>query len=326
MDRTERFYKIEQLLRTRQVVPRTILLEELEVSLATLKRDLAYMRDRLNAPIIWDRGKQGYTLAKDQIGKLHYQLPGIWFNASEIYALLTMHHLLSTLQPGILSPHIEPLLIRLRAMLGEQNNPSDEIQHRVKILGMATRKVAYQYFEMIGSALLQRKRLNIVHLSRSKNEINEREISPQRLIHYRDNWYLDAWCHFRNGLRTFAVDGITKTELIEKKAKNIPDKKLDDELGSSYGIISSSKKLMWAKLKFSPRRSRWVAQESWHKKQKSYFDTDGSYFLEVPYGDHEELLMDIMKYGADVEVISPASLRQIVKTELAKATTLYIIK
>lgn len=326
MDRTERFYKIEQLLSSREVVSRSVMLEELGISLATLKRDLEYMRERLNAPIIWDRERHGYALSKNEVTKLHYQLPGIWFNASEIYALLTMHHLLSTLQPGILSPHIESLLVRLRAMLGERDNPSNEVQHRVKILGMATRKVSYQHFEVIGSALLNRKRLKIVHLSRRKNELNEREVSPQRLIHYRDNWYLDAWCHLRNDLRTFAVDGINQAELTDKKAKDISDKQLNEALGSSYGIISSDKKLIWAKLKFSPRRSRWVASETWHKEQKSYFDDEGSYFLEVPYGDHEELLMDIMKYGSEVEVVSPASLRKQVESELAKARNQYTDK
>ena len=52
MDRTERFYRIDQLLQERGVVARDVFLDELEVSLATFKRDLEYMRDRLNAPVV----------------------------------------------------------------------------------------------------------------------------------------------------------------------------------------------------------------------------------------------------------------------------------
>ena len=55
MDRTERLYKIDRMLNDRKVVPITEFLEELEVSLATFKRDLEYLRDRFNAPVIWDR-------------------------------------------------------------------------------------------------------------------------------------------------------------------------------------------------------------------------------------------------------------------------------
>ena len=59
MNRTERFYKIEQLLNERKVVPVDVLLAELGVSLTTFKRDLEYLRERLYAPIEWDRELRG---------------------------------------------------------------------------------------------------------------------------------------------------------------------------------------------------------------------------------------------------------------------------
>ncbi len=53
MDRTERFYKIDTLLQANRFVPIDRMLRELEVSRATFKRDIEYMRERLNAPIEW---------------------------------------------------------------------------------------------------------------------------------------------------------------------------------------------------------------------------------------------------------------------------------
>jgi predicted DNA-binding transcriptional regulator YafY len=322
MDRTERIYKIHQLIEARGVVSSADLKDAMEISLATLKRDLEYMRDRLHAPIEWDRNLRGYRFSDDESSKKQYSLPGLWFNASEIYALLTMQHLLSTIQPGILAPHIQPLLARLRTLLGEGDHSAEEIHHRVRILGMAVRNIPHQCFEIIGSALVNRKRLNIQHYNRQRNETTEREVSPQRLVYYRDNWYLDAWCHFRDELRCFGVDVIRQASLVEKPAKNIPDKKLDEVLGSSYGIFSG-KSLVWAKLKFTPARARWVAAESWHPNQKSHFEKDGGYILEIPYSDDRELVMDILKYGGDVIVISPQALRKRVSQELAKASKQY---
>jgi predicted DNA-binding transcriptional regulator YafY len=111
MDRTERFYKIDQMITDRKVVPFDHFLEALEVSPATLKRDIQYLRDRLNAPLIWDREAGGYRYEN---GAAHpgsqFELPGLWFNASEIHALLTMQHLMANLDKGgLLSPHIQPL-------------------------------------------------------------------------------------------------------------------------------------------------------------------------------------------------------------------------
>ena len=322
MDRTARLYKIDQLLHERRVVPTAIFLDQLEISPATLKRDLEYMKNRLNAPIAWDREKRGYRFTEDAAAIKHYSLPGLWFNASEIHALLAMQHLLSTLQPGILAPHIQPLLARLQALLGEGDHSTDEIGHRVRILGMAARNIGYQNFEILGSALVKRKRLTISHYNRSRDETTQREISPLRLVYYRDNWYLDAWCHLRDELRCFAVDVIRQAIMLEKPAKNVADKKLDEVLGSGYGIFSG-KRSAWAKLKFTPEKSRWVSAENWHPNQKSSFDKDGSYLLAIPYSNDRELVMDILKHGGDVEVLSPQTLRRRVAEELRRACGQY---
>ena len=72
MDRTARLYKIDQLLHERRVVSTAIFLEQLEISLATLKRDLDYMKDRLNAPIEWDRKLRGYRFIEEATANKDY--------------------------------------------------------------------------------------------------------------------------------------------------------------------------------------------------------------------------------------------------------------
>ncbi|MCW5595558.1 MAG: WYL domain-containing protein [Rhodocyclaceae bacterium] len=323
MDRTERFYRIDQLLNDRKVVPFSTLVEKLEVSRATIKRDLEYMRNRLNAPIVWDRDEGGYRFAGREGGAAQYELPGLWFSAQEVHALLTMQHLLMGLDSGgLLGPHIAPLLARLRALLGTTDDTTEEIHKRIRILGMASRRMALDHFAVVGSALLRRKRLLISHYVRARDETIEREVSPQRLVHYRDNWYLDAWCHLRNDLRSFAVDAIRRAEIIEQAARNIPEKTLDSVLGAGYGIFSG-RKITWAKLRFTPERARWVSLEQWHPRQKARFDKDGTYLLEVPFSDSRELVMDILKQGAGVEVLAPATLRKDVAAQLQKALDQY---
>ena len=322
MDRTERFYKIDQMLNERKLVPLADFLDELGVSRATFKRDLEYLRDRLSAPIAWDRDAGGYRFVEANPLSPKYELPGLWFNASEIHALLTMQHLLSNIQPGLLEHHIQPLQTRLNMLLESGEHTADEVQSRIRILHSAARQVQSDYFELISHALLTRKRLNIVHYSRSNDQETEREISPQRLVYYRDNWYLDAWCHLRNGLRSFSIDTIRKAELLDKPAKPVSTKLLDETVGAGYGIFSG-KDTQTAVLRFTAERARWVAAESWHPKQKSRFNSDGSYTLEIPYADDRELMMDILKYGPDVEVISPDVLRKKIKMALAQALKQY---
>lgn len=324
MDRTERFYKIDQLLAERRVVPFDDLCQALEVSPATLKRDLLYLRDRLNAPIVWDRGAGGYRYAGRggefaAPGGKPFELPGLWFNAREIHALLTMQHLLAGLdRGGLLGPHVQPLMARLNGLMGSADDTAEEIRKRVRIIGAAARKMDLDAFERVGSALLRRKRLRITYHARGSGQTSEREVSPQRLVHYRENWYLDAWCHLRRGLRNFSVDAIERAEILEKTARDISDKTLDKMLGAGYGIFSGNQ-VRWARLRFTAQRARWVASEQWHPKQKDRLEATGDFLLEVPYTDDRELVMDILKYGPDCEVLAPEELRNRVR-EQALAT------
>ncbi|HQW21281.1 MAG TPA: WYL domain-containing protein, partial [Rhodocyclaceae bacterium] len=288
MNQTERFYKIEQLLHERKAASFRQLLDAVEVSPATLKRDLQYLRDRLNAPIIYDRDANGYRFDVPQRHAPKHQLPGLWFNASEIHALLTMQTLLEEVQPGLLGPHIAPLQTRLKNLLGSQDDVPEEVTRRIRILHSGKRLGDSRHFELIASTLLKRRRLLIRHYHRGRNEEIAREVSPQRLVYYRDNWYLDAWCHLREEIRSFAVDAIRHAESIDRKSRNITKRELDAVLGAGYGIFSGAK-VEWAKLRFTPQHARWVASEQWHPQQKSSLGADGYYLLEVPYANPTEL-------------------------------------
>jgi predicted DNA-binding transcriptional regulator YafY len=325
MSGMERIYLIDQILAGRNAVPRDELLQKLGVSLATLKRDLAYMKDRLHAPIVFDRDLGGYRFERDgkRVGP-QYELPGLWFSAEEIHALLTMQHLLANLDSGgLLGPQIQPLLARLSGLLGSADNPAEEVQKRIRIETVGARRFHLSHFQAVGSAMLRRKRLLIRYHARGTDEVTEREVSPQRLVYYRDNWYLDAWCHLREGLRAFSADAIQQAEILDKRAKEVSERRLDEVLGSGYGIFSGDE-VTWATLRFTAERARWVAAEKWHPNQKGRVLDDGRYELQVPYTDDRELLMDILKFGADCEVVAPASLKQRVAAECMKLQALYV--
>jgi predicted DNA-binding transcriptional regulator YafY len=326
MDRTERFYKIERMLREQRVVTFATMMERLEVSRATLKRDLEYLRNRLHAPIEYDREAGGYRLAESAASNERYELPGMWFSPAEIHALLTLQHLVANLRTGsLIGPHLDAMTQRLQSALGRGADDVEEVRRRVKVLGIASRDVRLEHFELVGSALLKRRRLHILYFARGRGEAGERSVSPQRLVHYRDNWYLDAYCHLRNDLRSFALDAIRRADMLDERTLDVPDDELDARLGSGYGIFSGTG-VTWASLKFTPERARWVAAEQWHPNQRSRIEPDGSYVLELPYSDARELVMDILRQGADVEVLSPDALRDEVKRTAAKILSRYEVR
>lgn len=320
MDRSERFHRIDRMLNT-GTTTFAALQEALGISRAQLKRDLAYLRERFNAPIEYDRDANGYRFGKALDGP-RYELPGLWFSAEEAHALLTMHQLLKGLDGEILGPHFEPLLARLRAVLGTGDHSWEEVENRIRVIPIGRREAQAGYFGIAAGALLRRKRLRIRHYNRAEDRETEREVSPQRLVHYRDNWYLDAWCHMRNDLRSFAVDAIREAHLLDERAKEVQKADLDEYLAAGYGIFAGHK-LEWATLKFTPEAARWMAAQRWHPQQRARVEKDGSYVLELPYADDRELVMEILKYGPEVEVLSPAGMRKRVAEQLRAAAERY---
>lgn len=322
MNRTERLYRIDQVIHQRTVVTRAELLQELEISWATLKRDLAYLRDRLNAPIVFDHDRGGYCFDRSGAGP-QYELPGLWFNSQEVLALMTMHRLLEDLDTGgLLGPQIAPLIARLDGLLESTSGSAAEVMRRVRVIAAQNRPVIAKWFEMVGSALVQRHRLEITYFTRTRNERSRREVSPQRLVHYRNAWYLDAWCHKTDSLRVFAVDAIEDARVIDRRARNVSTAELDRELGAGYGIFRG-RNVRWAVLRFSPDAARWVGAEIWHPKQEVRSLPDGRYELRLPYSGTPELEMDILRHGEQVEVVSPEPLRRRIAERLAAARALY---
>jgi proteasome accessory factor C len=317
MDKFEKIYELHRVLFSRRTpITTRDLAERLECSEQTAKRIARTLRNNFNAPLIYSRERNGWYYDREQ-GEGMFELPGLWFNQAELYALLTLTRLLGDLEPGLLTEYLSPFTQRMEKLFQHRRLGLRDIDGRIRLLSMAHRSTG-PCFDTVASATLQRKRLKLRYHARSSDEITQRELSPQRLTHYRDNWYLDAWCHLRGGLRRFSIDRIDQAHILDSAAEEIPEQKLDDYYSSAYGIFAgpANKK---AVLRFSPHRARWVADEQWHPEQQGRFLEDGSYELTIPYGDEQELIMDILKYSPDVEVIAPDTLRERVKQRLQQA-------
>ena len=320
MERFDRIFRLHQILKShRYPVARRVLEEQLECSRATVKRIIEDMRDNLNAPIVYDRAGNGYRYDTAQGGM--FELPGLWLDASELHALAATHQLLDRLEPGLLDRELAPIKERIEKLLSAQHVSSSEMPRRVRILGQATRP-AGPWFGEVAGALGQRRRLTLRHHSRARGETLEREVSPQRLVHYRDAWYLDAWCHLREDLRSFGLDAIAHAAMLDAPAKEMSDEALDAHFAAAYGIFAGPAD-QTAVLHFGAQAARWVAGQQWHPRQAQRWLADGRLELQIPYGDPTELIMDVLRHGPEVEVVAPLALREAVRERLRQAAARY---
>ncbi len=320
MDKIERITALHRTLKSARY-PVTVkrLQDDLGCSRATVYRDLAYLRDALMAPIEGD-GEAGFRYQTGESDR--FELPGLWLSSEELHALLAAQQLLVRTAGGVLSGALAPLQKRIEGLLADHAGTDQWPVERVRVIAHKGRRLDEASFRQVASTVLERRQLSFEYRARSTDERTRRTVSPQRITHYRDNWYLDAWDQDREALRSFSVDRMSTARMLDATARDLDETQLNEHLSGSYGIFSGAPK-GWATIVFSAKSARWVADEHWHSQQQGRFLPDGRYELKVPYSAARELLMDVLHYGSDAEIVEPPSLREQARSLLSLALSHY---
>ncbi len=306
MDKFDRIFQLHAILKSRRTpIPLEELTARLECSKSTLHRAINALKDHLNAPVVFDANAGGYKYGKPETGEA-FELPG---------------RPLRSAGGGLPEEHLGALAKRLDELTKHQHLNLGEAAQRLRFPAIAARP-AGAAFNTVASATLKRQKLWLEYHARSTDEVTERTVSPQRIVHYREAWYLDAWDEGKDALRSFSIDRIRRATVIDKRALDVPEAELDEHYSTAYGIFGGKADKV-AVLRFTPERARWVADEQWHPQQEGRWLADGSYELKIPYREARELVMDVMRQGAGVEVVAPADLRRQIAEELRRASTLY---
>lgn len=318
MDRFDKIYRLHGLLSNRHTaLSLEQIKEQLDCSKSTATRTIESLRDHLNAPLEYNREANGYFYNQKSSRK-PYELPGLWFSSEELHGLLICQQILQNISPGILSEQIESLQQRINKMLSKENSLQPVIADKIYFPTIGRRLKDDHHFKRIATALFSHKQLSIQYHARGQScQHSEHIISAQKLIYYRDNWYLAAHCHYRNELRIFSIDRIHSAQSLEQSAQTVDKEELQRYLDSSYGIFTGKMRDI-ATLEFTKSRANWVADEHWHPDQQSEWLENGNYQLKIPFSDTRELIMDILKHGAEVKVISPTFLQDLVTEEIKK--------
>jgi proteasome accessory factor C len=322
VDKFDRIFQLHAILSSRRTaIPLEDLMAKLECSKSTLHRTINALKDYLNAPVVFDAEAGGYRYAKDAQGGASYELPGLWFTPQELQALAVLQRLLKDAGGGLLEEHLAPLVRRLDELTKHQRLNLGEAGSRLRFPSIGARPVGKEFGTVV-SATLQRRKLWIDYHARSTDVRSERTVSPQRITHYRETWYLDAWDEERNALRSFSVDRVERATVLEAAAFDVPEPELEEHYASAYGIFGG-KADKTAVLRFTREAAQWVSDEKWHPRQESSWLPDGRYELRIPYREPRELVMDIMRQGKNVEVVAPEELRRQVREELKRAAAQY---
>lgn len=316
MDKLDRIQQLHRLFSSRRYpVSLATIAEKLECSQRQARRLIDTLRDETRAPLVYDRARKGWWYA----GSDEVQLPGLWFTGEELRSLGLFLELSKKLGNQLLSVELEPIRKCLYGLLKARGIEPAIFEDKVRILPIGNRQSGSEILTSVSQGLLQNQRLQTQYRD-YQGKLTNRSISPQHLVYYRDNWYLDAWCHLRNDLRTFSVARIVTVEVLKQPAIRVETELLEKQLASSYGIFSGEGTHK-AILRFLPAVAREVSTQYWHPGQQGQWDGD-DYLLTFPYSEDKELVLDLLRYTPHVYVEGPAKLRKALQARLQQGLEL----
>ena len=308
MSLLERVYFLHNQLSNNRYPNSRTLMEEFEISLPTARRDFAYLRDRLLAPVEFDQKKNGFYYTEDD-----FSLP--FENSPRIVFLLGMLNRLAE-ETGISNlPEIRQLEKRLTTMVGQDTIHITDAIHCEWV------EVEYpdpKIFDTIIEAILKKRQLAISYRSPSRKN-TKRTIEPLKLINYQGRWYLSAWCLLRDAHRTFHLARFIGAELTNK-SRSAPEMS-SQHLDRSFGIFKGPPRYI-AEILFTGTAAELVKNQVWHKDQKIFFEENKT-TLQIPVHDDREIMMKILQYGSQAMVLKPNHLKQKIFNEIDQLFKIY---
>jgi predicted DNA-binding transcriptional regulator YafY len=304
----ERMLRIHQSIISGKFPNATLLAQQLEVSTKSIHRDIEFMRDRMQLPIEYDGAKFGYHYTEEVSS-----FPTLQISEGELFALLVAE---KALQQYRGTPFEKSLISAFRKVA--QSLPetiSIHLSDWDQVISFRTSVqplLDLQVFDLLSKAAARREQLELLYRKPGKTKPEPRIVDPYHLANINGEWFLFAYCHARQDLRTFAPARILKAQLTGKKFARSEKFSLEQRLKNSFGV-HAGKEEFDVRLHFSPWVADYIREKTWHVSQRLLDFPDGSLELHMKLSSLQEVHRWILAWGGEARVLSPPSLAEMIK-------------
>lgn len=314
----ERFLWFDNHVRNNQYPNAAKMAGHFEISQKTAQRNIEFMSERLKAPLTYIPKERGYMYSDNT-----WNLPGLWLSEDELISLVLSYRLASTVPDGSVKESLHRFLDQIIALRSSSILSIDELSEKISVKNIAYARTNANIFHRLLEALLRTKPVYIEYYSPHSGDSTTREILPLHLLNYMGTWHIIAHCNVKDELRDFVLSRIrTVTPCNGKIDACVSAARVKDFIRQNFGIFQG-KKTKNVCLTFNAGIAPWIAEQSWHPAQKVSVKKDGRFCLTLPVADFREIKREILRYGAQVEVVSPKALREEVKKEIENMRKVY---
>ena len=288
------------------------LAREVEVSTKTIHRDVEFMRDRLNLPIEYDAGRNGYHYTGEVSG-----FPTMQITEGEIFALVVAE---KALQQYRGTSFEKPLLSAIKKM--EQALPDTislnlaDIEQTISFRTRAEPILNLEIFDVLARAVAQRQQLEL-HYRKPGHATEKRLVDAYHLANINGEWFLFAFDHARKDLRTFAPARIQSAQPTGKTFERSQKFSLEKRLRDSFGVHAGEGKFEVV-IRFAPRAADYIREKKWHASQTLRDLKDGGVELRMKLSSLAEVERWVLSWGGEAKVLKPKELAETVRNAAKK--------
>ncbi len=311
---------IHELLQKGCKTNRRMLSEALEVSPKTIQRDIDFMRDQLGLPIEYDVSTHSYSYTRKVV-----QFPTMQISEGELVALSVAKKALAQYQGTSFEKPLQDAFEKLTTGLRNQiqfawrAGAGEAISFRASGQSVGDLGV----FEAVSLSVLGGEEIEFTYRKLDRDDAEARVVQPLHLACIDQQWYLFGLDLQRKGsVRTFALTRMSKLHRTGRRFERSEQFSLDEHLAGSFGVFASAIPELIV-LRFDDFGGRLVRERIWHASQHLKALPDGGLELALEVGVSPEVERWILGWGEHVEVLAPATLREIIARKAKRVAALY---
>lgn len=193
---------------------------------------------------------------------------------------------------------------------------------RIRTLFVPSCKMAKEYtgkeeiIQDLTQAMLLQRVCAVRYTSFSKHKEVAFRLAPLHFFEHQGGLYCFYLSPDHGDVRMVAVERIQSLELEEATFEYPRDFDPQALLDSSFGVILGAP--MQVKIRFASSQARYIKERRWARQQTLTDLPDGGLLLEMEVSGRREVLMWVLGFGGDAEVLEPEELRELVKGEAIK--------
>jgi predicted DNA-binding transcriptional regulator YafY len=315
----ERLLRLDHRIRAGRCGSAADIAKEFEVSARTIQRDLDLLRDRMGAPLEFDRAKQRWIYTDKS-----YALPAIQMTEGELVAILLAERLIRQYRGAPFEQRLRSAFDKIVQTLPEQVSVdlsalSDAYSFEIGPVSEIDARV----FDALSKAASNHRRLELTYFTQSRGEENVRRIDPYHIHNYRGDWYVIAFDHLRHKVLDFRLDRIRSFRETGDRFTVAAGFDINAYLSEGFTMVRGEKKYT-IELEFDAYQARWMRErQQWHPTEEREELPDGRLLLRMRLGGLDAVVRFVLQYGGHVVVRKPARLRRMIQQEILKLSELY---